>query len=121
VNNNDRIANTLTMNGGEFVVIGNAAANTNEALGALNLASGYSTITLSPNAARNTRVTFRFARAVARRDGVVPRHEPRREYRCLADGQQLKHRVHCGAHPDGRRRECGNEYRQHRRRGDRGG
>ena len=57
-NNNDRIAGTLTMNGGEFVVVGNAAANTTESLGALTLASGYSTVTMTPNAARNTQVTF---------------------------------------------------------------
>ena len=57
-NNNNRLANTLTMHGGEFVVTGNALVNTTEVLGQLNLASSYSTITVSPNAARNTRVTF---------------------------------------------------------------
>ncbi len=57
-NNNDRIAGTLTLNGGEFAVTGNAVANTTESLGALNLASGYSTVTLTPDAARNTQVTF---------------------------------------------------------------
>ena len=57
-NNNDRIAGTLILNGGEFVVVGNATANTTESLGALNLSSGYSTVTLTPDAARNTQVTF---------------------------------------------------------------
>jgi filamentous hemagglutinin family protein len=59
-NNNSRIStsNALTMNGGEFVVNGNAASNTAQSVGALTLSSGYSTITLSPNAARNTLVTF---------------------------------------------------------------
>ncbi len=57
-NNNNRIAGTLTLNGGEFAVTGNAVANTTESLGALNLTSGYSTVTLTPDAARNTQVTF---------------------------------------------------------------
>ena len=57
-NNNNRIAGTLTMNGGELIVNGNAAANTAELLGTLNLASGYSIITLNPNALRNTRLSF---------------------------------------------------------------
>jgi autotransporter-associated beta strand protein len=57
-NNNDRIANTLTMNGGQIAVIGNANINTTESLDTLNLASGYSTVTLSPNAARNVRLSF---------------------------------------------------------------
>jgi filamentous hemagglutinin family protein len=54
----DRIAGTLTMNGGEFVVIGNALANTTETIGALSFNTGYSTITLTPNAGRNTQITF---------------------------------------------------------------
>jgi filamentous hemagglutinin family protein len=57
-NNNDRVSGTLALNGGEFAVNGNAAANTTETLGALTLNSGYSTVTLTPNAARNTQVTF---------------------------------------------------------------
>jgi autotransporter-associated beta strand protein len=44
-NNGNRIAGTLTLTGGEFAVTGNAAANTTELLGALNLTSGYSTVT----------------------------------------------------------------------------
>ena len=57
-NNNDRIAGNLTMNGGQLAVIGNAGASTTESLGTLNLASGYSTVTLTPNAATNVRLTF---------------------------------------------------------------
>jgi filamentous hemagglutinin family protein len=57
-NNNNRVAGTLTLNGGEFVVLGNAAANTTESLGALNVVSGYSTVTVTPDAARNTQLTF---------------------------------------------------------------
>lgn len=57
-NNNNRLSGSLTMNGGEFIITGNATANTAEVMGALNLASGYSTITVDPNAARNTRIGF---------------------------------------------------------------
>ena len=38
-NNNNRVAGTLTLNGGEFAVTGNAAANTTETLGALSIAA----------------------------------------------------------------------------------
>ncbi len=57
-NNDNRVAGTLTLNGGEFAVIGNAVANTAESLGALSLTTGYSTVTLAPDAASNARVTF---------------------------------------------------------------
>ena len=59
-NNNNRLGDALalTMNGGEFVVTGNAGTNTSESIGALTLNSGYSTITLTPDAAKNTQVTF---------------------------------------------------------------
>lgn len=59
-NNTNRISdsNALTMNGGELVVIGNSGANTTESIGALTLNSGDATITLTPNAAKNTQVTF---------------------------------------------------------------
>ncbi len=59
-NNTNRVSDTLalTLNGGELAVTGNSSANTTESLGALTLASGYSTVTLAPNAARNTQVTF---------------------------------------------------------------
>ncbi len=57
-NNTDRIANALTLTGGEFEIIGNSAANTTESVGTLTLTSGYSTVTVSPNAAFNTQLTF---------------------------------------------------------------
>jgi len=57
-NNGDRIANALTLTGGEFEIIGNSAANTTESVGTLTLTSGYSTVTVSPNAAFNTQLTF---------------------------------------------------------------
>ncbi|MBK9520028.1 MAG: autotransporter-associated beta strand repeat-containing protein [Rhodocyclaceae bacterium] len=59
-NNSNRLGDTasLTLNGGQFVVLGNAATDTTETLGALNLNSGFSTVTLTPNAAKNTQVTF---------------------------------------------------------------
>ena len=46
------------MNGGELAITGNAGANTTETIGALTFNSGYSTVTLTPDAARNTQVTF---------------------------------------------------------------
>ena len=57
-NNNDRVGGTLTLNGGEFMLTGNAVASTAESLGALSLTSGYSTVTLTPDAAQNTQLTF---------------------------------------------------------------
>ena len=54
-NNNDRVAGTLTLNGGEFAVTGNCTANTTETLGALSLSSGYSTVTVAPDALHATR------------------------------------------------------------------
>ncbi len=57
-NNADRIANALTLNSGEFEIIGNGGANTTESIGTLTLPLGYSTVTVTPNAAFNTQLTF---------------------------------------------------------------
>lgn len=59
-NVNDRLSNSadLTLSGGQFIIIGNGATNTAESIGALVLNSGYSTTTLTPNAASNLAVTF---------------------------------------------------------------
>jgi fibronectin-binding autotransporter adhesin len=58
-------ANSLTINTGNFTVTGVAGQNTNDVFGTLNLGNGssgnfqgYSTWTLSPNAATNTALTF---------------------------------------------------------------
>ncbi len=57
-NNADRIANALTLTGGEFEILGNAAANTSESVGTLTLPSGYSMITITPDVGFNTQLTF---------------------------------------------------------------
>ena len=59
-NNSARIndGSNLTMTGGELLVTGNASTNTSESLGVLTLSTGHSTVTLNPDAARNTRLNF---------------------------------------------------------------
>lgn len=54
----NRIANALTLTGGEFEMIGNSAANSSESIGTLTLTSGYSTVTVTPNVSFNTQITF---------------------------------------------------------------
>lgn len=48
----------LTMNGGNFALIGNASSNASESTGALTLASGHNTITITPGAGGATTMTF---------------------------------------------------------------
>ncbi len=59
-NNTDRIAGTLTLNGGEFVFKGSntAATNASESVGQLNLTTGNSTITAVSGTGGSTTLTF---------------------------------------------------------------
>lgn len=47
----------LTMNGGEFVITGNASSNIAQTIGTLSFTAGYSTVTLSPTSTDNVRLT----------------------------------------------------------------
>ncbi len=59
-NNNDRLSDTaaITSRGATIAMTGNAAAATMENAGGLNLASGLTTVTVTPNAAQQASLSF---------------------------------------------------------------